>query len=858
MALVIGKKYNLKTLNAHFTNRERLILATPNSNAILKQFNTEGGPSVTSFGSFFVGDYGNKFEVRNGSINNTPALIQADPISETLTFSQNVSCSSNLSVTGLIDAPTIQSLESFSGSATSSNLIIIANPDTNDDLLSIASDTSIVSINKNRGVFNADGDVFKLGIGVTSPEYQLHVREDVMVEGTLCNATAIYAPQLVSSVNSCNSLFFSPDSNVLTGDTNITGGLNVQGNLRLEQGQEFIQLRVSCNLNAMNIHVSNLDPFDAPSLLIDHIIPTYTETFIDEVTECNIVVEYACNVEPIIKVNVTIPDLETTYNALTMDPFGRVGLGTNKPEYFLSLEGGEYNKDYLGKGLIYAKSSLYSEIGGEPCDDIFTVNRYAQVGIGTDNPEHFLHIDICHRQEHSNAIIGLHKNDCHECPFFEFSCNQVPIAMMDRDGALFIGEGISNVVKSFEDADIFLGISGDAYIDGNIYTNGIAGIEGLINLNQSFLSNISQLDASNVIIKNLTGETIDVVRIDTQNLTIPGLEISTEAFSTSLSTFSFTGDVAIFSADLSTLPSTITIPELYKDPTQGKLQVVVPLTDTNQDLQLTNMLKLEGPTPAIIMKNLVDVEGNSGEGTRARLQFDCQNIAESTEFKGALSFQNGKFIIEHTNETETSATDVLSTYKNHFNVMNGLIGAYTDTDRKVYLNFSVSSIDVDKAPDLDIKDPQFASFTNGVVMNGDLFVTNTSAGVNAKLTVIGDAEITGNLRARNSIMQWSDSNLKDDIRPIDDALNKVLRMQGRSFVMKNSVDNLREIGIVAQEVAPILPEVVRKSTDGNLAVAYGNLAGVFVEAIKELNAKVENLTSIVNQQQIELQKLANQ
>jgi len=55
----------------------------------------------------------------------------------------------------------------------------------------------------------------------------------------------------------------------------------------------------------------------------------------------------------------------------------------------------------------------------------------------------------------------------------------------------------------------------------------------------------------------------------------------------------------------------------------------------------------------------------------------------------------------------------------------------------------------------------------------------------------------------------------------------------------------REMGLIAQEVAAVVPEVVRTGEDGNLAVAYGNLAGLFVEAIKTLTAKVDSLTAEV-------------
>ena len=53
----------------------------------------------------------------------------------------------------------------------------------------------------------------------------------------------------------------------------------------------------------------------------------------------------------------------------------------------------------------------------------------------------------------------------------------------------------------------------------------------------------------------------------------------------------------------------------------------------------------------------------------------------------------------------------------------------------------------------------------------------------------------------------------------------------------------KELGLIAQEVEPFLPEVVRETKDENKikSVAYGNMVGVLIEAIKELNAKIEEL-----------------
>jgi hypothetical protein len=99
-------------------------------------------------------------------------------------------------------------------------------------------------------------------------------------------------------------------------------------------------------------------------------------------------------------------------------------------------------------------------------------------------------------------------------------------------------------------------------------------------------------------------------------------------------------------------------------------------------------------------------------------------------------------------------------------------------------------------------------------------------------------DVQGAIRATGNITGLSDVRVKTDIRPIADALSKVRSMQGVSFVRTDTPDDpSRQVGLIAQEVLKVVPECVSEAkTDGMLSVAYGNLVGVLVEAIKEMDA----------------------
>ena len=135
----------------------------------------------------------------------------------------------------------------------------------------------------------------------------------------------------------------------------------------------------------------------------------------------------------------------------------------------------------------------------------------------------------------------------------------------------------------------------------------------------------------------------------------------------------------------------------------------------------------------------------------------------------------------------------------------------------------------------------------GIAGSGNLTVARLAQMANlvasGVCTFNSNVDVLGQLYARNSILQSSDSNLKTSIRIITDPLDKVMAMAGYTYERVGMVD--REMGLIAQEVAAVVPEVVRTGEDGNLAVAYGNLAGLFVEAIKTLTAKVDSLTAEV-------------
>jgi hypothetical protein len=93
----------------------------------------------------------------------------------------------------------------------------------------------------------------------------------------------------------------------------------------------------------------------------------------------------------------------------------------------------------------------------------------------------------------------------------------------------------------------------------------------------------------------------------------------------------------------------------------------------------------------------------------------------------------------------------------------------------------------------------------------------------------------GNFTVSGNVTAYSDERLKSNIKTIENALEKVSKLRGVSFDKNGE----KGIGVIAQEVQEVLPEVVQ---DGEyLSVAYGNIVGLLIEAIKEQQEQIEDL-----------------
>ena len=135
------------------------------------------------------------------------------------------------------------------------------------------------------------------------------------------------------------------------------------------------------------------------------------------------------------------------------------------------------------------------------------------------------------------------------------------------------------------------------------------------------------------------------------------------------------------------------------------------------------------------------------------------------------------------------------------------------------------------------------TFTTSIVYDD-----GTNIGIGALPSGSYKVEVNGKLKS-TGINETSDLRFKKNIFTIDNALNKVLSLRGVNYEWRvnefkdKNFDSAPQIGLIAQEVEKIIPQVVSTDSAGYKSVEYSKLVALLIEAIKEQQKKIEALTA---------------
>ena len=234
------------------------------------------------------------------------------------------------------------------------------------------------------------------------------------------------------------------------------------------------------------------------------------------------------------------------------------------------------------------------------------------------------------------------------------------------------------------------------------------------------------------------------------------------------------------------------------------------------------------------------IDGNAATATRL---LNDRTITLTGEVQGSVSFDGS--------DNVSMTVAVVDDLHNH--VISNVDGLQTALDSKLPLTGGVMTgqlVIQNSAPHIQLADTSgsgddfYMQAQSGLwrLLNdaGGLtgFTVNQSGGLEC-----GTISSSSTITAAGNITAFSDARLKENVTTIDSALDKVSQMRGVYYNRIDDENKTRNVGVIAQEIEAVLPEVVHTREDDTKSVAYGNIVGILIEAIKELNEEVKMLRS---------------
>ena len=171
-------------------------------------------------------------------------------------------------------------------------------------------------------------------------------------------------------------------------------------------------------------------------------------------------------------------------------------------------------------------------------------------------------------------------------------------------------------------------------------------------------------------------------------------------------------------------------------------------------------------------------------------------------------------------------------------------GETNQHDNSIILNATGTALNSVGASRFYVKPMRFSTDASNVVTynatTGEVLNSSIAADASGHVGIGGAADannelkVHGSILATNDITAFSDRRLKSKIERIEGALDKVCALGGYTFTMNDKPST----GLIAQEVLEVLPEAVHGSEETHYSLAYGNMIGLLVEAVKELRALI--------------------
>ncbi|MCA9526021.1 MAG: tail fiber domain-containing protein, partial [Myxococcales bacterium] len=228
------------------------------------------------------------------------------------------------------------------------------------------------------------------------------------------------------------------------------------------------------------------------------------------------------------------------------------------------------------------------------------------------------------------------------------------------------------------------------------------------------------------------------------------------------------------------------------------------------------------------------LEVYEGEGTGGALLLQ-QDFVDEGNGRRTIVLDTPVAVVAGTQYT-IRLTNTAAAWRWRFNTTNVYNGgrastnAAEDMDFRVYVTADPVLIEVDDSGIIHLADEAISVDIAGQVGIG------TSAPAYA--LQVGEAGDGTEARA-NGWNVFSDARFKTDVKLIEDPLARLAAINGYTYFWKSAKNHDREVGVIAQEVEAVLPEVVTVDADGFRAVDYGKLSPLLIEALKAQQRMIE-------------------
>ena len=246
--------------------------------------------------------------------------------------------------------------------------------------------------------------------------------------------------------------------------------------------------------------------------------------------------------------------------------------------------------------------------------------------------------------------------------------------------------------------------------------------------------------------------------------------------------------------------------------------------DNNFSATVISLIGTKANTASLTTANVIELNNLYFTDARARQAISTSGCTLSySNTTGIISFSQG-----NTDTINEGSTNLYYTDARVYSAVTGNLALKANLTDKLNVFGSTSSSELRGI----ISDE---TGTGSLVFNASPTFTGT--------VTVAELSATGNITSPYFYSE-SDANLKKDVTPIIDALSSVQALSGVNFTWKHN--DIKAIGLIAQEVEQVLPVVVGVSPEGYKTVQYNSIIAVLIEAVKDQQKQIDELRLKLN------------